>query len=624
MSDIIQLLPDAVANQIAAGEVIQRPASVVKELTENAIDAGATEVKIIIKDAGRTLIQIIDNGSGMSETDARMAFERHATSKIKEANDLFSIRTMGFRGEALASIAAVAHVELNTKTADQELGTRIVIAGSKVETQEPVSCPTGSNFLIKNLFYNVPARRRFLKTNATELRHIITEVQRVALANEQVAFTLIHNDQPLINLQQSNLRQRIIGIIGKQCNAHLLPVNTESSIVNVRGFIGKPQTARRTAGDQYFFVNNRYMRHPYLYKAVMDAYENLIAKDAYPSWFLFFDINPDLIDVNIHPTKTEIKFEDEKLIWKILNAAVRESLGKHNAVPSIDFDTEGQINIPAFTRQSEVKMPEVKFNPDYNPFKTDYSTSINRSKTSGWESLYRDSDDEPDFENLTSFEDEDETPESIVLPSRKNPDYTDEVPTPDQMENPPSSATYFQMKGRFIITPVKSGLMIIDQRRAHERILYEQFLHSIKTNKSTTQQVLFAETLVFNEEECTLLREIKAELSIFGFDLEEINNGEFRINGIPSEFDHVNASRVIENLLEAYKTGEVDPAKEIREQLATIMARNACMKNGETLSAEEMTSLTGKLFRCNMPHFSPTGKPVITIIDNEELDKRFR
>lgn len=619
MADIIHLLPDSVANQIAAGEVIQRPASVIKELVENAIDAGATEIEVLVKDAGRTLIQVLDNGAGMSETDARLAFERHATSKIREANDLFSIRTMGFRGEALASIAAVAQVELKSRKEDSELGVHIEISGSKVEKQQPISCPQGSNFIIKNLFFNIPARRKFLKTNATELRHIISEFQRIALAKPKVRFSLSHNDQPLLNLASSNLRQRIVNVMGKSINSHLIPVEIESSVITISGFIGKPEGARKTAGDQFFFVNNRYMRHPYLNRAVTAAYDNLIAQDAYPSYFLFLEIDPELIDVNIHPTKTEIKFEDEKLIWKVLNAAVRESLGKFNVVPSIDFDTQGQVHIPIVDKNQEVRIPEVKLNPDYNPFNSDHSyTRTVQPVPKNWDALYQGFESES---GAGQEEREDEKPQTILLPSKSNLISEEEESSP-QTEMPELSS-YFQIKNRYILTPVRSGLMVIEQRRAHERVLYERFLAQVQTKKSTTQHLLFAEKLTFNAEDTALLREIKDDLSLFGFDLKE-QEGTFEVSGIPSEFENVNSVLILENLLQAYKTGEVDPQREVQEQLAAIMARNGCMKSGESLSNEEMNTLVSKLFTCKMPHFSPSGHPIISIIDNEELEKRFR
>jgi DNA mismatch repair protein MutL len=628
MSDIIQLLPDSVANQIAAGEVIQRPASVIKELVENAVDAGSTEIKVIVKDAGRTLLQIIDNGCGMTETDARMAFERHATSKIRNANDLFAIRTMGFRGEALASIAAVAQVELKTRPHEQELGTKIEIAGSKVENQEPVTCSQGSNFMVKNLFFNVPARRRFLKKNATELRHIVNEFQRIALANPDISFSLTHNEQMLFNLSQNNLKQRIGGLLGKHSTSQLIPVETSTSVIDIHGFIGKPQAARKTMGDQFFFVNNRFMKNPYLHKAVTAAYENLVPAEHCPPYFLFFEADPSIIDVNIHPTKTEIKFEDERSVWKIVNASVREALGKFNMVPSIDFDSTGNIEIPTFKKDDPIHIPSVNINPDYNPFepgKTSPSSSQKATSTphpSNWESLYE------GFEASAGDEwqhRQNKEQETLILPSQENE--TDEANTAqksieiaERRENTP----YFQIKNKYIITSVKSGLMIIDQRRAHERILFEDFLKNIQMGASVTQQSLFPEEIKFSEEDAILLREIYDDLKIFGFELQEKKDRTFAIIGQPSFLKNVNASRLIDSILDAFKHGEVDPEREIKEQLATIMAQNACMRPGEMLTQAEIAELINKLFLCTGPNYTPTGKTVFSIVDNDELEKRFK
>ena len=625
MSDIIQLLPDSVANQIAAGEVIQRPASIIKELVENAVDAGSSEVKIIVKDAGRTLVQIIDNGCGMSETDARMAFERHATSKIREANDLFAIRTMGFRGEALASIAAVAQVELKTRPHEHELGTSIVISGSKVESQEPITCSPGSNFMVKNLFFNVPARRRFLKKNATEMRHIVNEFQRIALANPDIAFSLTHNDQLLFNLTKGKLLQRINDVMGKQSSAQMIPVETETALINIHGFIGKPQIARKTMGDQFFFVNNRFMKSPYLHKAVMVAYENLVPAEHCPPYFLFFDTDPSLIDVNIHPTKTEIKFEDERTIWKIVSAAVRESLGKFNMVPSIDFDQTDEISIPTFRKDDPVTIPSVSINPDFNPFEEEKtrhpSTPRSAPVSSNWESLYE-GFESPEDQNWS----DDET-ETLILPSRGDSEEEIEQQTISSKlstEKNETGTLYFQIKNKYIITSVKSGIMIIDQRRAHERILFEDFLKNIQAGASVSQQSLFPEEITFNEEDAILLRDIHSDLRIFGFELQEKGKRTFAITGQPSFIRNINAPALIDAILHAFKSGEVDPENELKEQLATIMAQNACMRPGEFLTQPEMAELINKLFLCSAPNFTPGGKTVFSIIDNEELEKRFR
>ncbi len=621
MPDLIQLLPDSVANQIAAGEVIQRPASVVKELVENALDAGATDIRVIVKDAGRTLIQVIDNGMGMSETDARIAFDRHATSKIRSADDLFSIRTMGFRGEALASIAAIAQVELRTRSTDSDLGTQIVISGSKVESQKPIACDKGSNFLIRNLFFNVPARRRFLKSNATELRYIISEMHRVALANPEIGFMLLHNDQPLLNLKPENHRQRIDAIAGKQNNKQHIPVNIETSVVHIYGFIGTPQGARKTIGNQYFFVNNRFMRHSYMHKAVMDAYANLISSDAYPAYYIYLEIDPEKIDVNIHPTKTEIKFEDEQLIWKILNSAIRESLGKHSIVPSIDFDTEGQIDIPVGFNPTEIHPPQISFNPYYNPFRQE--STYHRSQSAvipDWEELYK------GFEKggEVAGADNDDEDEIILLPSKGNESDVQTSMGGIEHDRPVEDATFFQIKNKYILTPVRSGLMIIDQRRAHERVLFERFINTIRSGKSATQQLLFPEILHPDTDDAVLMKDIMEDLETFGFDIRETEPGIFAISGIPEEFDNSRTISFLDQLLEAYKSGEKDASLEVREQLAAIMARNACMKAGERLSAEDMTILVAKLFQCNTPAYTPTGKRVFTIVKNEEVEKWFR
>lgn len=622
MSDIIQLLPDSVANQIAAGEVIQRPASVVKELVENAVDAGSTEIQVIIKDAGRTLIQIIDNGCGMSETDARLAFERHATSKIKEAEDLFSIRTMGFRGEALASIAAVAQVELKTRLHGEELGTKIEIAGSKVESQEQVTCAPGSNFMVKNLFFNVPARRRFLKTNATELRHIVNEFQRIALAHPSIAFSLVHNEQTIFNLPPSNLRQRILGVIGTHANSMLLPVETDTSIVKIKGYVGKPRSARKTMGDQYFFVNNRYMRSPYFHKAVMVAYENLVPAEHCPPYFLYFEVDPQIIDVNIHPTKTEIKFEDERAVWKIVVAAVREALGKFNMVPSIDFDDAAEVQIPSVQKEGPVTEPTVHINPEYNPFNTKVRGNPDNHAPqipSDWQSLYE------GFESGAGNKD-DSTSDTLILPSKENGDEDREYDDSEEVslgENMDAGALYFQVKNKYIITSVKSGIMIIDQRRAHERILYEGFIKNIRSEASVSQHSLFPEELTFSEEDAILLREILDELRIFGFELKETKERTFAILGQPSLLRNIDASKVIDALLAAFKSGEVDPQQEVKENIALVMAKNACMPPGEVLTQVEMAELINNLFLCNSPNYTPDGKPVFTIVDNEELEKRF-
>ncbi|WP_339734270.1 DNA mismatch repair endonuclease MutL [uncultured Sunxiuqinia sp.] len=612
MSDIIQLLPDSVANQIAAGEVIQRPASVVKELVENAIDAGASHIKINLKDAGRTLIQVSDNGCGMSDTDARMAFERHATSKIKAARDLFAIRTMGFRGEALASIAAIADVELHTKQHDQEIGTMIHISGSNVLKQEATSCADGTNFLVKNLFFNVPARRKFLKSNAAELKHIINEIQRVALANPDIAFSLIHNQQTVYELGQDNIRKRIFALFGKNSTQNLIPVNTDTSLVKISGYIGQPKHARKTFGEQFFFVNKRFMRHPFFHKAVMQAYEKILPPDSIPSYFLFFEVNPENIDINIHPTKTEIKFENESAIWQMIKATVRESLGKHNVVPSIDFDQAGSLDIPVAPKNTgDIRPPQIKIDPTYNPFDSEkkqsgsssYPSSLkNQSQTQYWEKLYQD------------FEKDQPSDESEVS-------QLEETSGEIRHEEPFSGKTFIQFKNKYILTPVKSGLMVIDQKRAHERILFENFMAVIESNETVSQQQLFPHTFDLNAADAELLRSVLDDLKALGFDIRDFGNNSFIINGTPGMLDNSSPLSVIETLLEDMKSSASDLKEKAREKVAASLARASAISYGYNLKQEEINQLIDQLFACSTPNFSPTGKQVLTIVPIAHFEK---
>tara|TARA_R110002050_G_scaffold92358_1_gene193384 strand:+ start:136667 stop:138514 length:1848 start_codon:yes stop_codon:yes gene_type:complete len=612
VSDIIQLLPDSVANQIAAGEVIQRPASVVKELVENAIDAGASHIKINLKDAGRTLIQVSDNGCGMSDTDARMAFERHATSKIKAARDLFAIRTMGFRGEALASIAAIADVELHTKQHDQEIGTMIHISGSNVLKQEATSCADGTNFLVKNLFFNVPARRKFLKSNAAELKHIINEIQRVALANPDIAFSLIHNQQTVYELGQDNIRKRIFALFGKNSTQNLIPVNTDTSLVKISGYIGQPKHARKTFGEQFFFVNKRFMRHPFFHKAVMQAYEKILPPDSIPSYFLFFEVNPENIDINIHPTKTEIKFENESAIWQMIKATVRESLGKHNVVPSIDFDQAGSLDIPVAPKNTgDIRPPQIKIDPTYNPFDSEkkqsgsssYPSSLkNQSQTQYWEKLYQD------------FEKDQPSDESEVS-------QLEETSGEIRHEEPFSGKTFIQFKNKYILTPVKSGLMVIDQKRAHERILFENFMAVIESNETVSQQQLFPHTFDLNAADAELLRSVLDDLKALGFDIRDFGNNSFIINGTPGMLDNSSPLSVIETLLEDMKSSASDLKEKAREKVAASLARASAISYGYNLKQEEINQLIDQLFACSTPNFSPTGKQVLTIVPIAHFEK---
>ena len=497
MPDVIKLLPDSVANQIAAGEVIQRPASVVKELIENSVDAGGKNIRVIIKDSGKTLIQVIDDGSGMSETDARLSFERHATSKITTAQDLFAITTKGFRGEALASIAAVAMVELKTRREESDTGILVVVSGSKVEMQEPCSCPVGSSFSVKNLFFNIPARRKFLKSDNTEIRHIVNEFQKIVLAHPDIKFSLHHNDTEIYNLAAANFRQRIIGVFGKQINQDLITLETGTNLINIKGFIGKPENARRTYGEQFFFVNNRFMKHPYFHKAVVEAYQNILPVETIPSYFIFLEADPASIDINIHPTKTEIKFEDERSIWQILMASVREALGRFNIVPSLDFENEALIDIPVMRSSNVIpEQPKIEINTQFNPFDGEIRTNersgfverFERENTANWEKLY------------TTLEKENDNPEQF-----------------DKIRE--SQRKFFQVKNKYFVCPVKSGLMLIDQKRAHERVLYERFLECLSNNRAISQIDMFPVTAELNPADYFILKEIEGDLELLGFSI---------------------------------------------------------------------------------------------------------
>ena len=623
MPDIIQLLPDSVANQIAAGEVIQRPASVVKELVENAIDAGATQIIINIKDAGRTLLQVSDNGCGMSETDARMAFERHVTSKIKSAGDLFSIRTMGFRGEAMASVAAIADVEIHTRQHEQEIGTALHITGSKFISQDAITCDAGTNILVKNLFFNVPARRRFLKANSTELKRIISEFQRVALAFPDIGFSLIHNQQPVYELQKDdNIRKRIMSVFGKSISNNLIPVDTETSLVRIKGFIGQPKHARRTYSEQFFFINQRYMRHPFFHRAIMQAYEKILPPDSIPSYFLYFEVDPQTIDINIHPTKTEIKFENESAIWQIIQASVRESLGKYNIVPSIDFDQAGNFDIPVAPRDaSSVKPPRIEVNPNYNPFEEEkrptgagWLNGPGQQNSDNWEKLYQDFNS-PDLpvKNKSSFGEDQET--QLIDSSEQRPlEFS-------QQQEAYSGKTFFQFKNKYIFTPVKSGLMVIDQRRAHERILFENFMAILNSNQFASQQQLFPQTFELEAADAELLNSVLDELKLLGFDIRKFGQNSFIINGTPAILDNSSPLDIIESLLEDLKTTASDLQEKAREKLALSLARASAIPYGYLMKPEEINQLIDQLFACTTPNYSPTGKKVLTIMPIEQFEK---
>lgn len=615
MSDIIHLLPDSVANQIAAGEVIQRPASVVKELVENALDAGAKNISVVIKGAGGTLIQIIDDGKGMSETDARLSFERHATSKIKTADDLFHLRTMGFRGEALASIAAIAYVELRTRREEDELGTLINISGSKVESQEPVSCNKGTIFSVKNLFFNVPARRRFLKSDSVEFNHIITEFNRIAIIHPSVSFSLTHDNEEIFLLKEGSLRNRIVNIFGKNINSQLLTLNTETGLIKISGFVGKPETARKQMHNQYFFVNGRYMRHPYFHKAVMQAYDSMLAPKTSPSYFICFDVEPANIDVNIHPTKTEIKFDSEQAIWSILLASVREALGKFNIVPGINFDTEDATEIPVISSSDEIKTPEISFNSDYNPFKQSTSSSGYRPQkreSFDWEKLYE------GFENQSNNVPVEPEQMQITLESGIS-----DKSSPATTLTTISQTEYFQVKGKYILTSVKSGLMLIDQHRAHTRVLFEQYLQTIKQQKGISQQLLFPELIDLSGEDSLILEELKEDLHFLGFDIDSFGKNTYRINGIPANFDGLDCKEVIEEMIASNKSNTISGKDIIHEKIAKTLAKATAIGYGKPLAQEEISNLINRLFACENHNYSPDGKIIINILSEDEIESRF-
>ncbi|MEJ8768846.1 DNA mismatch repair endonuclease MutL [Prevotella sp. HCN-7019] len=605
MSDIIQLLPDSVANQIAAGEVIQRPASVVKELVENAIDAGATHINVLVVDAGRTSIQVIDNGKGMSETDARMSFERHATSKIRSASDLFSLHTMGFRGEALASIAAVAHVELKTCRPEDEIGTHLSVSGSRYDSQQPCSCPVGSNFMVDNLFYNVPARRKFLKSNSTELNNIITSFERIVLVNPSVSFSLHSNGTELFNLKPGGLRQRIVDVFGKKINQSLLPVDVDTTLCKIHGFVGKPESARKKGVHQYFFVNGRYMKHPYFHKAVMSAFERLVPAGEQVPYFLYFDVPAENIDVNIHPTKTEIKFDNEQAIWQILIAAVKDCVGMFNDVTAIDFDTQDRPDIPVFEDGGDLPMPKVQYNPSYNPFEDMSSPGKSRAPV-GWEQLYDGL--KPSYDDVAPglF---DETPDSDTV-----------TPAPAAGEIAEKSPAHYQYKARYIMTAVKSGLMIIDQHRAHVRILYEKYLSLLHDNKSFPQKVLFPEVVHFSVSEDLVLRRIMPQMDSLGFELTDLGNGSYAINAVPSGIDGLNYVNLVRDMVGTASecpSGDID---EVSSTLAAGLARNAAVVYGQVLGNEEMESIINDLFVCSNFNYTPDGKKILSILKETEIE----
>ncbi|OWP33399.1 DNA mismatch repair protein MutL [Prevotella intermedia] len=612
MSDIIQLLPDSVANQIAAGEVIQRPASVVKELVENAVDAGAKTINVLIVDAGRTSIQVIDDGKGMSETDARLSFERHATSKIRKADDLFALTTMGFRGEALASIAAVAQIELKTRQEKDDIGTSLSIAGSKFIGQEPCVCPIGSNFKVENLFFNVPARRKFLKSNTTELNNIISAFERIVLVYPNITFTLHSNRVEIFSLKACSLRQRIVEVFGKRLNQKLLPVEVETTLCRIYGFVGKPEAAKKKGALQYFFVNDRYMKHPYFNKAVANAFERLVPFGEQVPYFLYFEVPAENIDVNIHPTKTEIKFENEQAIWQILMAAVKEALGKFNDIPAIDFDTEGKPDIPVFNPSANVSAPTVNFNPSYNPFKETKSSKSSAASQTQWEELYKglNEDFSTDTENVLSAPNQSD--EQSIFTSNE----TGKASVAEER-----SPAHYQYKGCYIMTAVKSGLMIIDQHRAHVRILYEQYLKQLKEHTAHTQKMLFPEMVNLPTSNETALQKVLSEMQTMGFELSNMGGGSYAVNGIPAGIEGLNISSLVGDMVASTLEDGTSVNEEIDKALALSLARNAAIPHGQVLGNEEMENLVNELFACNNVNYTPTGKTILTILKQLDIEK---
>ena len=605
MSDVIQLLPDSVANQIAAGEVIQRPASVIKELVENAVDAGAKTIKVLVVDAGRTSLQVIDDGCGMSETDARLAFERHATSKIRQADDLFSLHTMGFRGEALPSIAAVAQVELTTRMASDEIGSRLTIHGSKVINQEPTACPVGSNFKIDNLFFNVPARRKFLKSNATELNNILVAFERIVLVYPEIAFVLYTNGQELMNLKAGTLRQRIVDVFGKRLSQDLLPLEVETAICKMTGFVGKPEAARKKSGGDYFFVNGRYMRHPYFHKAVLNAYERLIPTGMQVPYFIYFQVAPSDIDVNIHPTKTEIKFENEQSIWQILSAAVKDAIGKFCDVPTIDFDVEGKPDIPPFDPlRDTIQMPHIQYNPDYNPFntnrgskeRTEYPKGTNERRgnkvPTDWELFYEQPSASPNVS----------TDKSDQLILEKSP-------------------VHYQYKGRYIMTAVKSGLMVIDQHRADVRIRYEHNIRLMEQRQVNTQQVLFPEVIQLSASENVMMQQFLPDMAAMGFDISDLGGGNYAINGMPAASADLDPVTLVRHVLADSVEQGKGISQELHARLALSIARHTAIDYGQVLSNEEMEHIVNELFACENVNYTPDGKTILTILPQHDIEQ---
>ncbi len=618
MSDIIHVLPDSVANQIAAGEVVQRPASALKELLENAIDAGASDIKVIVKQGGKALIQVIDNGCGMSETDARLSFERHATSKIKTTNDLFCILTMGFRGEALASIAAVAQVEMKSKRVEDELGTCITVEGSKVKNQQPCGCQNGTSVSVKNLFYNVPARRNFLKSNSVETRHILEEFQRIAIINPGIACSLFHNDKLVFQLPASNQKTRIVNIMGSNYSERLVSIEEETEMIKIKGFIGKPQYARKTRGEQYFFTNSRYMKHPYFHHAVENAFEELIPDNAFPTYFINLEVDPKTIDVNIHPTKTEINFQHQQVIYAIIKSAVKKAIGSHSLTPSIDFDVEQAIPFTHPDKNKIISQPVVRVDPDYNPFDNP-NVAGNRiypgskGNREQWEKLYDMGDRKPTTPN---------DPGLVV--DHPQPGQTEIDPEWSHVQHLLKNDNFILFHNRYVITNIKSGLLIVDIQRAHERILYEKYLEMINNKKGSSQQLLFPQTVEFSPNDTEILLEIINEVRASGFEINEFGKYTFIIDGAPEGIHEQDMSEFLESVIENYKKNINDLTQDKKINFARSLAKNSAIKKETRLSEEEMNNIIDELFACQAPEVSPDGKRTHIILNFGDIEAQFK
>jgi DNA mismatch repair protein MutL len=620
MTDIIQLLPDSIANQIAAGEVVQRPASVVKELVENSVDAQSTSIQVIVREAGKTLIQVIDDGLGMSETDARMSFERHATSKIRQSNDLFSIRTLGFRGEALASIAAVAQVELRTRRRSDELGTQIRIEGSELKIQEAISCMPGTNFCVKNLFYNVPARRNFLRSNAVEMRHILDEFQRTALARPEIAFSLYQNDLEVYNLPSGKLSHRIVSIFGKSYREQLAPCQEETDFVKVNGFVGKPEFAKKTRGEQFFFVNKRYIRHNYLHHAVMAAFENLLPEESYPFYVLFIEIDPAHIDINVHPTKTEIKFDDERAVYAIVHAAVRRALGAHNITPSLDFEMDVNIGtMPNWSSQKSAPSSP-SFSGTTPPLEPDASPT--RTSSTNWTVLYQQFQQAFPKDQITDIPASETTSLSLTFESKANHLPPNKSSVTKQLR-PEGDPITFQLHNRFIVTQIKSGMLIIDQRAAHERILYEKFLLTLNKRNGTSQQTLFPQTIELNAGDFELLLDMEEEIKSLGFEFTIMGKHSVVVHGIPADVSKGDEKELLEGLIEQYKWHQAELNLGKEENIARSLARRSALKPGMKLAVTEMNMLIDQLFASSNPNYSPDGNPTLVLLGLEKIESFF-